>query len=340
MLRGFHPAILRSLEGQRVSAYLMSYPQATAAAGEQPSETRGRLDFVLRETAPGTLALQATLTPDLAPNKRVTLEVTSATPEDYRSVLGPERVEKQLGKLGTTAYYPGEIQINTEVRAPVSWLNALRRELIAALDEQLASSDTDEVPSAPTSSPAHTHTATVRQPTATLTPAPTSSAQPDSAQPPSARTTERLLDYLSWRGGRIDREVLARLTAEPDASPEAPQLDLLLLPGQDLDPREALQLWTWGPELRRFDINLHDLCRVPLANILHLSCDGQSVLCQLIRRPLHLSQLEAAVGQPIAEGIEDLFLREAIGPLVHGIVRELRQIVVRAVEGQRQLALR
>lgn len=222
LLRGFHPAILRELEGKKVSAYLMSYPLDKKE--ETAVETSNRqLNLRLSSGEGMNINLVGTLYRSDSDRNPATVTVTKQTPKDYSSRLDEDRIRKQLGKLGGTPYEAGDIEIETEVVAPVSWLNSLRRELIEILDTVSADD------------------ATIR----TAVERAHEGIQPDrmaevfeshlkkliTKRYMTAKDSilkgrgkkERLLDYVSWQGAPITREVIDRLSGS-----DTP--DLIMLP--------------------------------------------------------------------------------------------------------------
>ena len=99
-------------------------------------------------------------------------------------------------------------------------------------------------------------------------------------------------------------------------------------------PLESAQAVIWNSTVCiALDIELNDFFRVPTALIFR----------RYNRNAVFIVQIRAdncSIGQPIAERIQNIFLRIAIGSMLHGIVCECWQFLCIRIECYRQLSRR
>lgn len=221
LLRGFHPAILRDLEGKKVSAYLMSYPLEEPSPQEAPASAR--LDLTL-SAEEGSILLTGKVYRGHSMGKSLSATIRDTPPEAYSAQIDEARIKKQLSKLGGTAYEPGTVTVEAAVHAPVSWLNSLRRSLIEALDAQ--ADPIEDPPGSGTSGKVRSAAPDIRKfkgGLARLLGESYEDAKPSVQAPAGERNGERILDFVSWQGAPVTAEVIRRLSDDTDP-------DFLLLP--------------------------------------------------------------------------------------------------------------
>lgn len=135
--KGFHPKLLRRL---RLPLFAVQMNQPSVPEQAEDLRRKEKLDMHFYKNAEGFYTLDLR-----SPDKRLrfTEQELPERPAVIEKPLPPERIRRQLGKLGSSPYRPGEIRADVELPWRIKDLNALRRqalEAFAALPAASASS--------------------------------------------------------------------------------------------------------------------------------------------------------------------------------------------------------
>lgn len=133
-VKGLHPDMIRKLT-PGLNVFIMNH----MAEQDKLELRRTPVRFVLYFND-GDVTLEAGVIS--GPASDVTSSVTMQKPADFTgSSLDEDRIRSQLAKTLDTAFYPDEIDIYGDDRAcPISLINALRRDVLASLEDEIISS--------------------------------------------------------------------------------------------------------------------------------------------------------------------------------------------------------
>ena len=128
-IKGLHPDTIKKVR-PGFDVFLMSH------GFEDNTHRKTPVDMYLCESD-GVLILTAEAT---VLSQDITVTVSETAPSDYDNALSEDRIRQQLGKLGSTPFAAGDIDIQSEIFCPVSLINSLRRELCENLENEITRS--------------------------------------------------------------------------------------------------------------------------------------------------------------------------------------------------------